>query len=157
MPSQQRAKLSFNHSNGCTNSWRFWTLYFFNASLHHILWEIIYFWAQELLFLTENTRFLGGTVKNTRRLFRMLPVVFRGLSGVVFRFSRVVVWLSMLSVLRTFWFLTKNQQRSMISGPSSDNQKSEPPGTTDWLHQISNGDSTGRVLRNVSVFFTVQT
>ena len=36
---------------------------------------------------------LGGTVQNTRSLVRMLPVVFRGLSGVVFRFSKVVVCL----------------------------------------------------------------
>ena len=34
---------------------------------------------------------LGRTVENTGRLFRMLPAVFRELSGVVFRLFRVVV------------------------------------------------------------------
>ena len=45
----------------------------------------------------------------------------------------------------------------MISGPSSDNQKSEPPGKTDWLHQNSNWDprKTEKFLRKHSEFYRV--
>ena len=68
----------------------------------HLLWEII-FGLQELNFLAKNTRFTRRDgQKHPCRLFSMLPVLFRGLSGVVFRFSRVVFDLSMLPVLRTF-------------------------------------------------------
>ena len=57
--------------------------------------------------------FFGGTVKNTGRLRRMLPVVFREPFGVVFRLSRVVWYVqhlfvySMLAVPRTRWLKLK--------------------------------------------------
>ena len=44
----------------------------------------------------------------------------------------------------------------MISGPSSDNQKSEPPRKTDWLHQNSNWDPRKtEFLRKHSEFYRV--
>ena len=36
---------------------------------------------------------LGGTAKNTYRLFKMLPVGFRELSDALARFSRLVIFL----------------------------------------------------------------
>ena len=46
-----------------------------------------------VFFLSKTSDLLGGTVKNTGRLPRMLPVIFRELSWTIFRFTRVVVWL----------------------------------------------------------------
>ena len=135
----------------------------------HLLRENI-LGLQELSVSAENTRFTRRDGrKHPCRFFRMLPVVFRGLFGVVFRFSRVVVWLSMLPVLRTFWFLSKNQQRSMSSGPSLTITNLNLRGKLTGYIKIQGEtlekrrssseitrNPTGRILRGVSVFFTVQ-
>ena len=52
------------------------------------------FWrALRTVFLPKTGDLLGGTVKNTGRLLRMFPLVFRELSWAFVRFYRVVVWL----------------------------------------------------------------
>ena len=47
----------------------------------------------ELFFLPKTDDLLDGTVKNTGRLLRMLPVIFREFSRALSRFSRVVIGL----------------------------------------------------------------
>ena len=52
-----------------------------------------YFWALETEFVRPNMRvFLGGTVKNTDRLLRMLPGALGELIVTVFHFSRLLLW-----------------------------------------------------------------
>ena len=80
--------------------------------------------ASELLFLPKIGDLLDWTAKNTGRLVRMLPLVFRELSRALFRFSRVVVYRTVRPYFQ-FWghhgFYQKSST-SVISGPSSDLQ-----------------------------------
>ena len=97
-------------------------------------------------FLSKTSDLLGGTVKNTGRLPRMLPVIFRELSWTIFRFSRVLVWfrrsqsvfsggskirLSELGPeIRDLWSFLVRNHNVLITG-NMDEQPNYDPGETE--------------------------
>ena len=99
-----------------------------------------------VFFLSKTSDLLGGTVKNTGRLPRMLPVIFRELSWTIFRFSRVLVWfrrsqsvfcggskirLSELGPeIRDLWSFLVRNHNVLITG-NMDEQPNYDPGETE--------------------------